>query len=60
MRDPLDIAILSHDHPDVHGIPEGGRSPFDFERRLVSVIVGNGDMTSADNQGSAGKRHRAM
>jgi Mg2+-importing ATPase len=43
MRNPLDIAILSHDHPDVRAYRKLAEVPFDFERRLVSVVVGNGD-----------------
>ena len=36
---PLDLAILAHDHPDVHGYDKLDEIPFDFERRRVSVVV---------------------
>jgi len=38
---PLDLAILLHDHPDVHTYKKIDELPFDFERKRVSVIVGN-------------------
>ena len=38
---PLDTAILSHDHPDAHTYQKIDEIPFDFERRRVSVVVGN-------------------
>jgi len=37
---PLDEAILIHDHPDVHGYEKLDEIPFDFERRRVSVVAG--------------------
>jgi Mg2+-importing ATPase len=37
---PLDEAILVHDHPDVLGYEKLDEIPFDFERRRVSVVVG--------------------
>ena len=37
---PLDEAILIHDHPDVRGYEKLDEIPFDFERRRVSVVVG--------------------
>jgi len=36
---PLDEAILIHDHPDVRGYEKLDEVPFDFERRRVSVVV---------------------
>jgi Mg2+-importing ATPase len=36
---PLDVAILRHDHPDVHSYRKLDEIPFDFERRRVSVVV---------------------
>ncbi|HYA27388.1 MAG TPA: magnesium-translocating P-type ATPase [Acidobacteriota bacterium] len=36
---PLDLAILRHDHPDVHGFRKLDEVPFDFERRRVSVVI---------------------
>ncbi len=38
---PLDLAILAHDHPDVHTYQKFDEIPFDFERRRASVVVGN-------------------
>ncbi len=38
---PLDLAILAYDHPDVHKYQKLDEVPFDFERRRVSVVVGN-------------------
>src|SRR4029077_6976991 len=37
---PLDIAILSHSHPDVRGYEKVDEIPFDFERRRLSVVAG--------------------
>lgn len=36
---PLDKAILSHDHPDIEPYEKCDEIPFDFERRAASVIV---------------------
>jgi Mg2+-importing ATPase len=36
---PLDLAILRHDHPDVHAFRKLDEVPFDFERRRVSVVI---------------------
>ena len=36
---PLDAAIMSHDHPDTHSYRKVVEIPFDFERRLVSVVA---------------------
>jgi Mg2+-importing ATPase len=38
-RDPLDIAVQRHDHPDLHSYRKLDEIPFDFERRRVSIIV---------------------
>jgi Mg2+-importing ATPase len=38
---PLDVAILGHDHPDIHTYSKAAEIPFDFERRLVSVVAEN-------------------
>jgi Mg2+-importing ATPase len=37
--DPLDVAVLRHAHPDIHGFEKVDEIPFDFERRRVSVVV---------------------
>jgi P-type Mg2+ transporter len=37
--DPLDTAVLNHDHPDLHGYQKLDEIPFDFERRRVSIVV---------------------
>ena len=36
---PLDSAVLTHDHPDISGFRKVDEIPFDFERRCVSVVV---------------------
>jgi Mg2+-importing ATPase len=36
---PLDVAILRHDHPDVQSFRKLDEVPFDFERRRVSVVI---------------------
>ena len=41
--DPLDMAILHADHPDVQGFAKLDEIPFDFERRCASVVVARGD-----------------
>jgi Mg2+-importing ATPase len=41
-RNPLDRAILSHDQPDVREYRKIREIPFDFERRLVSVVAEDG------------------
>jgi Mg2+-importing ATPase len=37
--DPLDTAVLKHDHPDIHEYEKLDEIPFDFERRRVSIVV---------------------
>jgi P-type Mg2+ transporter len=36
---PLDEAVLHHDHPDIHAYQKVDEIPFDFERRRVSIVV---------------------
>ena len=36
---PLDVAILRHDHPGVEAFRKLDEVPFDFERRRVSVVI---------------------
>jgi Mg2+-importing ATPase len=36
---PLDTAVLQHDHPDVEGYQKLYEIPFDFERRRISVVI---------------------
>ena len=36
---PLDAAVLQHDHPDIHAYRKIDEIPFDFERRRVSIVV---------------------
>ena len=36
---PLDDAVLQHDHPDIHAYRKVDEIPFDFERRRVSIVV---------------------
>jgi Mg2+-importing ATPase len=38
---PLDAAVLRHDHPDIHAYQKIDEIPFDFERRRVSIVVGH-------------------
>jgi Mg2+-importing ATPase len=38
---PLDVAILTYEHPQVKAYAKIDEIPFDFERRRVSVVVGN-------------------
>jgi Mg2+-importing ATPase len=37
--DPLDSAVLRHEHPDISGYRKHDEIPFDFERRRVSVVL---------------------
>lgn len=39
---PLDLAILRHDHPDVKQYHKLDEIPFDFERRRLSVVLETG------------------
>ena len=39
---PLDEAVLEHDHPDISGFSKVDEVPFDFERRCVSVVAARG------------------
>ena len=39
---PLDLAVLRHDHPDIHAYAKLDEIPFDFERRRVSVVIQHG------------------
>jgi P-type Mg2+ transporter len=39
---PLDVAILAHDHPDVKPYRKLDEIPFDFERRRLSVVIETG------------------
>lgn len=43
--DPLDTAVLKHDHPDIHEYVKVDEIPFDFERRRVSIVVKHDDDT---------------
>jgi Mg2+-importing ATPase len=36
---PLDAAVLKHEHPDIAGFSKVDEVPFDFERRSVSVVA---------------------
>ncbi len=40
--DPLDMAILKFEHPDVRPYTKLSEIPFDFERRCASVVVARG------------------
>jgi Mg2+-importing ATPase len=39
VRSPLDAAILAHDHPAITAYQKRAELPFDFQRRLVSVLA---------------------
>jgi Mg2+-importing ATPase len=41
--DPLDTAVLKHDHPDIHDYVKVDEIPFDFDRRRVSIVVKHND-----------------
>lgn len=38
-QNPLDTAILKHEHPDIRSYHKVDELPFDFERRCSSIIV---------------------
>jgi Mg2+-importing ATPase len=38
-NNPLDEAVLQHDHPDIHDYQKLDEIPFDFERRRVSIVA---------------------
>jgi len=40
-NNPLDTAVLKHDHPDIQDYQKIDEIPFDFERRRVSILVGH-------------------
>ena len=43
LKNPLDEAILNHQHIDVGSWKKIDEVPFDFERRRVSVLIDNGE-----------------
>ena len=50
--DPLDSAVLRHDHPDIAGFTKIDEIPFDFERRRVSVVAARGSETLLVTKGA--------
>ena len=50
--DPLDTAVLKHDHPDIHDYLKVDEIPFDFERRRVSIVVKHNDKTLLITKGA--------
>ncbi len=50
MKNPLDEAIVQSSHPETPSYTKLDEIPFDFERRLLSVVVASGA------QGNAGER----
>lgn len=50
--DPLDTAVLKHDHPDIHDYRKVDEIPFDFERRRVSIVVRHNDETLLITKGA--------
>lgn len=51
-RDPLDTAVLTHDHPDIHDYQKVDEIPFDFERRRVSIVVKHQQQTLLITKGA--------
>ena len=49
---PLDAAILNHDHPDIRNYNKIAEIPFDYERRLVSVVAENGNQRMIITKGA--------
>jgi len=50
--DPLDTAVLKHDHPDIHDYQKVDEIPFDFERRRVSIVVKHNEETLLITKGA--------
>ncbi len=50
--DPLDSAVLKHEHPDISGFSKVDEVPFDFERRRVSVVARRGGETLLVTKGA--------
>jgi Mg2+-importing ATPase len=50
--DPLDTAVLKHDHPDIHDYQKVDEIPFDFERRRVSIVVKHQQQTLLITKGA--------
>ncbi|HVU05211.1 MAG TPA: magnesium-translocating P-type ATPase [Polyangiaceae bacterium] len=50
--DPLDSAVLEHEHPDISGFSKIDEIPFDFERRRVSIVARRGDETLVVTKGA--------
>ena len=50
--DPLDTAVLTHDHPDIHDYQKVDEIPFDFERRRVSIVVKHQQQTLLITKGA--------
>jgi Mg2+-importing ATPase len=42
LKSPMDLAVLSHEHPAVTRYARVDEIPFDFQRRRVSVVVEDG------------------
>jgi len=51
--DPLDAAVLRHEHPSLEGWKKIDEVPFDFERRRVSVVVERGAERLLISKGAA-------
>ncbi len=43
IKNPLDAAILKHDHPSIAEYKKVDEIPFDFNRKRLSVVVRHGD-----------------
>jgi P-type Mg2+ transporter len=53
VRNPLDDAILRHQHPDVHEFTKIEEIPFDFDRRRLSVVVERAGVRTLITKGAA-------
>jgi Mg2+-importing ATPase len=41
-RNPMDLAVLNHDRPDIRTYTKVREIPFEFERRLLSIVAQDG------------------
>ena len=53
IKNPLDDAILKHDHPTIGDYTKVDEIPFDFERRRLSVIARHGEELALITKGAA-------
>lgn len=53
VKNPLDEAILRHDHPDIHEYKKIEEIPFDFDRRRLSVVAERNNIRTLITKGAA-------